>query len=226
MKTLTLNLATTAVQQPITIAVDVGGSMHGDALDVVQREAIRFQKECSAHPVLGERLQVQFVTFGGSVSVTPFTPITSFQPPTLCAGGLTPMAEAVLASIKATEDDITLLREVGELEIDAPMFFMFSDGVSTSSPELMQLASEAVRQIERAGRGEFYGFGVDSQAVNALQPLFVRQVERLEGVNFRKFFNIISASVRHVSCRAIGERRDVQRVIRGFLEGPQNDRDS
>ena len=216
-----VNIGTSAVQQPVTIAVDVSGSMTGNAIRLVQNEVIRFKKECVEHPILREKLIIQMVSFGGTVNVAPFSSIGLFEPPTLSATGDTPMAEAVLASINQIQGHLAVLTDVAQLETEVPLFFMMTDGASTSSSELMHSAAEAIREIERAGRGEFYGFGVDERAVMALQPLFVRPVQNLEGVDYHKFMRIVSQSVKHVSCRKIGERRDVQGIIRGLLKGPQ-----
>ncbi len=224
MRTLSLNLRNAAPQELVNVICDTSGSMHGDAIESVRRGAARFRAQCSANPVLRERLQVQFTTFGGEVRIIPSTPIAMFQPPFLRAYGLTPLAEAVLAAIQATDQQIAILRNVAELETYTPLYFLSSDGAPTSSAECLQLAADTIREYERTERGYFYGFGVDDTAVAALQPLFVREVKCLDGVDFLNFFEIVSASVSYVSCRSVGEVRDLMPIIRGFLEAPHDDR--
>lgn len=221
---LSIDLRNTAPQQLVSVIVDISGSMSGDPLTDVKNGATQFVSQCSRDHALRERLQVQFVTFGGEVRCMPFASIASLEPPLLRAGGNTPLAEAIVAAIGATDEQTTILRRVAELDIYKPLYFLFSDGAPTSSPEAMRQAAQRIRQYEQAKRGEFYGFGIDSNAVNALQPLFVRQVESLAGASFTKFFSIISASVCHVSCLSVGEEPDLRRVIHGFLRGP-NDAD-
>jgi uncharacterized protein YegL len=219
---LSVNLRNAAPQQLVSVIVDVSGSMYGDPIDEVKRGALQFKTECSADPALRSRLQVQFGTFGGGVRLAPFVPIAAFEPPVLRAGGDTPLAEAVLAAIEATDEHTTLLRRAAELEVYKPLYFLSSDGEPTSSEESLELAAQKIRRYEETKRGEFYGFGVDADSVQALQPLFVRQVESLPGVSFTKFFDIISASVYHVSRRAVGEEPDLRHIIHGFLRGGQD----
>ncbi len=184
MTTWTVNLRHAAPQELVNLMCDTSGSMHGDAIESFRRGAARFRAQCLANPALRERLQVQFITFGGEVRLIPFTPIATFQPPSVRAYGNTPLAEAVLAAIQATEEQIAMLRNVAELETYTPLYFLASDGAPTSSAECLQLAADTIREYERTERGYFYGFGVDDTSVTALQRLFVREVKCLDRVNF------------------------------------------
>ena len=79
--------------------------------------------------------------------------------------------------------------------------------------DVIELAGEAIHQIEERGGGAFYAFVTNQGALRALQPLFPRKVQLLAGANLAQFFRIISASVRSVSQTSVSPVSDLTPMI-------------
>lgn len=206
-----------APQQLVSLLIDKSLSMSGPPIEQVNRGVADFTGDLADDPLTRETLQVQLVTFGGKVTVRPFVPISRFTPPLIEADGLTPMAEAILKAIQATERHTEFLGRAAEVDVLKPHYFVFSDGAPTSPSELLKEAAAEVRRSEQTGRGAFYGFGVNQAAVKALQPLFARRVHLLGEQNFAEFFRILSVSVRRVSSTCVSEDCDLTPVIDNLL---------
>ena len=114
---------------------------------------------------------MQLACFGGSIDIIPFVPISKFKPPQLVASGGTPMGETILAAIKETEQHKRFIDRT-EAPVRTPNYFVLTDGVAGSPPDIMAAAAAAIRQCEDDGSGAFYAFATDEQAVRLLQPLF------------------------------------------------------
>jgi uncharacterized protein YegL len=204
-------------QQPATLVIDQSGSMTGTPIDQVNKAAVTFAEECLDDIYTRDRLQIQFVAFGGHVRVQPFVPISKFIPPRLTAGGGTPL--------EGTERFVAMLQQA-RLEIPRPYYFLLSDGCPSSPRDLLDKTAAVIAQLERARRGTFYGFGIDAAAVEALQPLFTRAVRRLPKKGFAAFFRIVSLSVRLVSSGCISEDDDIDDIVDGELRNLQDDDDA
>ena len=155
---------------------------------------------------------MQLATFGGSIGIIPFVPISKFQPPHLTTCGGTPTAEAILSAIKETERHKSYLDDT-EARVRIPNYFLLSDGGATSPPDVMAAAAAKIRQCEEAETGAFYAFATDEHAVRLLQPLFPRKVHLLANSKFAAFFRIISLSVRRVSQTTASQRLDLTPII-------------
>ena len=183
-------LNSSAPQRLVNVLIDKSSSMSGAPIDQVNRGLAAFAAELSQDPVTRDTVQVQLVTFGQTVEVFPFVPISRFVAPTLRSDGFTPMAEAILKAIKETERHSEFLGRAAEVDVLKPHYFLFSDGRPTSASELLKKAAAAIRRRERSGLGAFYLFGVDQAAVKALQSLFRCRVFLLGEHNFGKFFHV------------------------------------
>ncbi|GEM_PF-3394198 len=203
------------------LLIDISGSMLGQSIDQVNRGAAEFVEQLSHDPVTRDTLQVQLVTFGDTVKVRPFVPITRLTPPTFVASGFTPLAEAILKAIKRTEKHSEFLGTAAEVDVLKPHYFLFSDGIPTSEPRLCRKAAAAIKRREDAKQAAFYGFGVNDAAVKALQPLFRRQVFLLGDQDFVQFFRIVSASVLRVSSSSVSDDVDLSPLIHNMLQLPQ-----
>ena len=92
---------------------------------------------------------------------------------------------------------------------------------------LIELAGEAIHQIEERGGGAFYAFVTNQGALRALQPFFPRKVQLLAVANLAKFFRIISASVRSVSQTSVSPVSDLTPMIeRQLLITHESERDA
>lgn len=209
-----------APQQLVTLLADVSGSMDGTPIEQVNKGALDFARDLSGDPLTRATVQIQLVTFGGTVECYRFVPVTRFSPPKLVAGGGTPEAEALLEAIASTDRHSQFLRAAADVDILKAHYFLCSDGCSSSPGTVLREAATAIRQRERTRQGAFYAFGVDQAAVDALQPLFVRPVHLLGDNNFANFFRILSVSVRRVSATSVCEDLDLTPVINTLLRIP------
>ena len=105
---------------PVALLLDTSGSMQGEPIAQLNEGLRAFDQALKEDQLAALRVEVAMVTFGGGVraidvrSGTPqpipfdahqaFVTVDGFRPPTLTAGGPTPMGEAVRRSL-------TLLRE-------------------------------------------------------------------------------------------------------------------
>jgi uncharacterized protein YegL len=205
--------------QLLTIVADKSGSMIGPSINEVNDGTALLARTCREDLLTRDSLHVQLVTFGESIQVYPFTPITRFNPPPMVASGRTPMAEALLEAVPRTERYRKLLWDA-DVEVLKPLYFVFSDGCPTSLPDMIAEATACVAQVERTRRGAFYAFGVDELAVAAMRPFFPRPVHLLPGADFLAFFRIISLSLQRVSSGYVSEDYDLTSDIDAQLQIP------
>ncbi len=210
----------------LSVALDTSSSMYGDPIAQVNKKLAELVPELSQDTVTRDSMELQMVTFGGTVQVHPYVPVRDFSPPVLRAGGCTPMPEAMLFAMEETERRKVFLESI-EISVLVPHYFLLTDGAATSPPDVIELAGEAIHQIEERGGGAFYAFVTNQGARDALQPLFPRKVQLLAGANLAKFFRIISASACSVSQTSVSPVSDLTPMIeRQLLITHESERDA
>jgi uncharacterized protein YegL len=82
---------------PCVLLLDTSGSMAGRSISALNEGLQTLKRDLCADELASRRVEIAIITFGyGGVGVVQdFVPASSFNPPTLMAGGDTPMGEAI-----------------------------------------------------------------------------------------------------------------------------------
>jgi uncharacterized protein YegL len=145
---------------PCVLLLDVSGSMAGAPIAALNEGVRAYKTELIADSLAAQRVEVAVVTFGGRVeTVCPFSTAHSFEPPTLIAGGDTPMGQGIVAAIEMVEQRKKQYKQQG-LHYFRPWIFMFTDGEPTDS---WQAAAEQVKQKEACSVESLLGVGPSNE---------------------------------------------------------------
>src|SRR5262249_42940537 len=125
-----------------------------------------------------------------------------FHPPTLNAGGDTPMGAAIRQGIDMLRARKELYKANG-VPYTRPWFFLITDGGPTDE---WQSAASQIQQGEQAKNFVFYGVGVEGANFDVLRQLSTRSEPlRLKGLAFRELFKWLSSSQAAASRSKPGE---------------------
>ena len=191
---------------PCALVLDVSGSMAGAPIAALNAGLQTFQSDVLTDSLAAQRVEVGIVTFGGRVETAcDFHGAQNFQPPTLIAGGETPMGEAVCRAIEMVNQRKASYKQVG-LHYFRPWIFLITDGEPTDE---WQTAANLVKQGETAKAFAFFAVGIGAANFDLLRQLSVRAPLKLDGLKFRELFVWLSQSQRSVSHSKPGEENKV-----------------
>jgi uncharacterized protein YegL len=182
-------------RMPVYLLLDVSGSMSGPAITAVEQGVQLLHNELLGQPQAVEMVHLSVITFGSSANqIIPLTPITSFTPPPLSAGGATALGAALRELGRALDREITPTTATKKGDYK-PLVFLLTDGEPTDSwePELTALNS---RREKKAGSIIALGCG-DSVNTGVLRQITgsVLLMTDVTPDNLRAFFKWVSASV-------------------------------
>ena len=94
---MSIDFGTTSTRrQPVYLLLDVSGSMSGAPIMAVEQGVQLLHNELMNQPQAVEVVHLSVITFASTAQqVTPLTPISSFTPPPLTAGGGTSLGGAL-----------------------------------------------------------------------------------------------------------------------------------
>lgn len=185
------------------LLLDTSWSMTGDRIDELNKALIQFANELEVDALARKRVEVSIMTFGGTVDQpTPFISARDFRPPTLTAGGGTPMSEAITTGISCLRERVNLYRQYGPCYM--PWIFLITDGEPTDS-EKWHSAVQAVRDGEAQRSFLFFSVGVKEADLNRLSQLSQKGAVQLKGLHFRNLFAWLSSSLKKVSSSRPGD---------------------
>jgi uncharacterized protein YegL len=203
---------------PVALLLDTSGSMQGAPIAQLNEGLRAFDQALKEDNLAALRVEVAIVTFGGRAqaidvrSGTPqpipfdahqaFITVDSFRPPTLTAGGSTPMGEAVRRSLALLRDRKDIYKQNG-LDYFRPWMFLITDGQPT---DVWQPAAQQVRDEESRKGVSFYGIGTtnaDMQTLAQFAPA-TRPPLELKGLAFGELFAWLSKSLSVVAHSAPG----------------------
>jgi uncharacterized protein YegL len=116
---------------PCVLLLDVSGSMQGDPIAQLNAGLATYKDELAADALASKRVEVAVVTFGGQVqTVCDFTTAEAFHPPTLDAGGETPMGAAIRDGLDMLQRRKELYKAQG-IGYFRPWVFLITDGAPT-----------------------------------------------------------------------------------------------
>jgi len=210
---------------PVILLLDTSGSMAGTPISELNQGLQAFDSAVKADRLASLRVEVAIITFGGSVQAIDvrgggaqaipfdaqqaFVTVDGFQPPTLTAGGGTPMGEAARQAL-------TLLRQRKDIykqeSVDyfRPWIFLITDGNPTDEWEA---AAQQVRDEESRKGVIFFGVGVEGADMQTLARFSdQRQPLKLRGLAFGELFQWLSKSLSAVAHSKPGEQAPLPAV--------------
>lgn len=210
---------------PVVLLLDTSGSMTGEPIDELNDGLRQFSQAVKADPLASLRVEVAIIAFGGTVQAIDvrsgearpiafdaqqaFVTADSFQPPTLVAGGETPMGEAVHLGLALLRQRKDIYKQQG-LDYFRPWLFLITDGQPTDEWES---AAREVREEEARKGVAFFGIGVEGANMQTLASFSdQRQPLKLRGLAFRELFQWLSKSLSAVAHSKLGEQAPLPAV--------------
>ncbi len=178
------------------LLLDISGSMGGKPIVELNNGLTTYRDELVADSLAAKRVEVAIVTFGGQVqTVCDFTTAESFHPPTLTAGGDTPMGTAINQALDMLQRRKEAYRASG-ISYYRPWVFMLTDGGPTDE---WQSAAERIKQGEASKAFSFFAVGIDGANFEKLKLISAREPLKMQGLRFRDLFVWLSSSQQGVS---------------------------
>jgi uncharacterized protein YegL len=164
-----------------------------------------FKAECAGDALLKLSLSVATVTFCGTVTHAPFTPIADWQPPALEPGPGTALGEAVNTALDLVVARQTELKGIG-IPVRHTFVLAITDGADYSDrPELVGVAAQRVRELEQAGEFSFLPVGIQDADLERLAVFTSRRrPARLKGLKFTDLLRWVSVSAKRASVSQVG----------------------
>ncbi len=184
---------------PCVLLLDVSKSMRGEAIQALNRGLVAFHDDLVKDPLAARRVEVAIISFGGEVEVVhDFLPVDAFSPPTLKAGGLTPMGTGILKALEILEARKAVYKAHG-VPYYRPWVFMITDGKPKGEPEgTIDRAIQQLRVDEESKRVAFFSVAVKGAYIEKLREISARPPVHLEGLNFVELFVWLSRSTQQV----------------------------
>ena len=157
------------------LLVDTSGSMNTNGKIEQLNEALRtFRDTVCSDPLSRMRVDICVISFSNDVSiVTPFCPITRFEPPRLTAQGMTSMGKGIRFALEAVHEQVNKYHEAG-VECFKPFVLMITDGYPTDDIDGIENLIAAREWQGRYGHLRFHAFGVKGADMDLLSRLSKR----------------------------------------------------
>jgi uncharacterized protein YegL len=183
---------------PVYLLLDTSGSMSGDPIEAVRMGVKTLVSDLKSHPNAIETAYLSVITFSSSAQqVCPLTELSSFQEPTLTAGGETKLGEAL--ALLETKIDTEVNKASPTQKGDwKPLVFLLTDGKPTDAYE------EAAERIKKKKLGNVIALAAGSEADrSALKKLTdtVLMIQSLQPDALKEFFKWVSSSIAMTSTK-------------------------
>ena len=192
---------------PIVLCLDTSGSMYGDPIRELANGVNLFYRSVCDDEIARYSAEIAIVTFGNQnvQQVADFGPVEEQPELNLVAAGDTPMGQAVCEALDSLESRKKEYQDAG-VDYYQPWLVLMTDGVPTDN--VNEAVSRVVDLVD-AKKLSVFPIGIGDGADMNTLSLFTRPSRpplRLIGLEFRKFFEWLSASVQRVSASTPGQR--------------------
>jgi uncharacterized protein YegL len=204
----------------VVLLLDTSGSMHGQPITELNDGLKEFDRALKVDRLASLRVEVAVITFGGNVRALnvatdgnheipcnaeqAFVTADNFHPPSLSAGGETPMGEAVRRALAILHDRKDIYKRNG-VDYFRPWIFLITDGNPTDNG--WEAVADNVKQEEARKGALFYAVGVEKADMKTLARFSdQRPPLKLKGLAFRELFQWLSKSLTAVAQSRPGEQ--------------------
>ena len=178
---------------PCILILDTSASMSGNPINELQSGLEFFAQDVQADDDASQKVQIMIIKCGGSAEViSDWTDAESFEAPDLVANGMTPMGAALDLAAEEIENRKKEYRNNG-ISYLKPWIFIISDGAPNDNWES---SAANFKQLEKDGKFTVFTIAVEDADRHILSKFSVREPQKLQGIEFNKLFEWISASVR------------------------------
>jgi uncharacterized protein YegL len=215
---------------PVVLLLDTSGSMHGEPIAELNSGVKELENDLKGDPLASLRVEIAIVTFGGDVAALDvrsgdgtvpfdasqaFVTVDQFSPPTLTAGGETPMGEAVQRALVLIRERKDVYKQ-NDIDYYRPWLFLITDGEPTDLT--WEAAADQARQEEDRKGVMVFPVGVQGANLTKLGRFSSRQPILLNGLDFRELFKWVSNSLAAVGHSRPGEQVPLAPVNWGTVE--------
>jgi uncharacterized protein YegL len=184
---------------PCVLVLDTSASMHGEPIEELSAGLDILCEELKSDDDASQKVQVLVVKCGGRAEIlSDWVDAESFDPPTLEADGGTPLGQAVTLAADMLEQRKQEYKKAGVSYLK-PWLFIISDGIPTDS---WKSAADDLINLEKQGKFTTFPIAVEGADIEIMNSFAIREAQKLDGIEFKKLFQWISASVRIGSQRA------------------------
>ena len=190
---------------PICLLLDTSYSMSGAPINELNKGVKVFINALKSDEIACYSADICVIKFGGSVDkIIDFGPIKDLKIPQMSAGGDTPMGEAAAEALRRLENRKNEYKNE-MVEYFQPWMVLMTDGQPTdhyesSALEISSLVNERKMTIFPIGVGD----GADMNVLKEFSP--TREPLKLQGLDFKGFFEWLSQSVTIVSQSIPGDK--------------------
>ncbi|GAA0460264.1 hypothetical protein Ade02nite_14500 [Paractinoplanes deccanensis] len=208
----------------VTLVVDTSSSMaRDDAIGQLNTALRTWREDLHADNHLRHITEIAVVTFGaGGVRVVdptgheragePYAPITRFQPPTLRAGGYSPMVKGIKDGLRIMDERRQALAREGVQMAYTPLVFLLTDGAPSDDQgkpcDLWRSLAPELRRQEAEQGLMFFAFGVRGADAKVLEALAPDKHYQAEGTDFASVLGAVRQSIDRVVRSTEGVRTD------------------
>ena len=194
---------------PCVLLVDVSTSMYGDPINELNEGLVLFKEELNKDQLASLRVEVAVITFGSTAEVVQdFVTADRFEPPTLVANGTTMMSAGINLALDKIEERKQVYRDNG-IDYYRPWLFLITDGAPTEPPDVVNAASERLKQAEDENRVAAFSVGVMDADMPMLMEISPRRPLMLQGLEFQGMFVWLSQSMSRVSGSQTDDKIDL-----------------
>lgn len=206
----------TATRVPVVLVLDISSSMSGQPIDELNRGVAEYYQTLAQDEKAHYAAETCVVTFASDVNcVREFTTADECPaaPAAFRASGMTCMGEAVNLALDKLEARIAEYRSHG-VPYHRPWLVLMTDGMPNGSASELERAVSRVREKLGANVLQTIPIAIGTGADNTCLARFSADgmPYRLDAMNFRSFFNWLSASVTEVSRQSAGVNQDIDRA--------------
>ena len=177
---------------PVYLLLDVSGSMSGEPIEAVRNGIQILHSALRKDPNALESAFISVITFGTSADqVVPLTEIAMFQPPTINAGGLTSLGEALSLVTQCAKREVTLSTSTQKGDWK-PLVFIMTDGGPTDN------WTAGLQEFQTYKWGTVVpcaaGAGADQSVLQQINETFV-SLDTADSSTINAFFKWVSSSI-------------------------------
>lgn len=177
---------------PVYLLLDTSGSMYGEPIEAVKNGVQVLVSTLRSDPYALETAYLSIITFNSSAQqVTPLTELSSFQQPSIDAGGCTALGEAL--ALLASKVDTEIVKTTADVKGDwKPLVFIMTDGEPTDD------LNKGLAEFKKRKFGIVVACAAGQDAnTNTLKKITecVVQLDTADSATIKSFFKWVSASV-------------------------------